>query len=139
LVSATTSPTVNAQVTETRSPSATPTCSDNLTLLEDLSLTEKIDVVPGDSLDKRWLVENSGTCNWDEQYRLKFISGTDLNANTDQALYPARSGAKATLRILFTAPTQPGTYQSSWRAYNPQGQPFGDPIFLQVVVSINPP
>jgi len=84
------------------------------------------------------LVENSGTCNWDEYYRLKFRSGADLSAPLEQALYPARSGSEATIRILFTAPTEPGTYESAWQTYDPQGQPFGDPVFIQVIVSSNP-
>jgi hypothetical protein len=67
------------------------------------------------------------------------MSGAELSASMDQALYPARSGAKATIRILFTAPSESGTYQSAWQAYNPQGQAFGDPVFIQVVVDSSKP
>lgn len=136
---ATITPTATSQIIETPVPLSTPTCTDNLTFLEDLSLPDGTVVRPGDSLDKRWLVENSGTCNWDERYRLKFISGAELSAPIDQALNPARSGAKATIRILFTAPSDPGTYESAWQAYNPQGQPFGDPVFVQVLVDPGKP
>ncbi len=128
-------PTAPSQVAETQLPLTTATCADNLTYLEDLSLPEGTVVQPGASLDKRWLVKNSGTCNWDERYRLKLVSGAELNASIDQALYPARSGAKATIRIVFTAAYTPGTYQNSWQAFDPQGQPFGDPISLRVVVN----
>jgi hypothetical protein len=126
------------QYVETPVSISTPTCINNLEYLEDLSLPDGTVVKPGERLDKRWLVENSGTCNWDEYYRLKFMSGTDLSAPLEQALYPARSGSKATIRILFSAPTEPGSYQSAWQAYDPQGQPFGDQIFIKVVVSSNP-
>jgi hypothetical protein len=136
---ATLTPTVKSQVIETSFPLVTPACTDNLTYLENLSLPAGTVVQPGTSLDERWLVENSGTCNWDEYYRLRLISGAELSAPIDQALYPARSGAKATIRILFTAPSAPGTYQSTWQAYNPQGLPFGDPVFLQVVVKSEQP
>jgi len=134
----TVTPTAPTQLVETPIPISTPTCINNLGYLEDLSLPDGTVVKPGERLDKRWLVENSGTCNWDEYYRLKFMSGADLSAPLEQALYPARSGSDATIRILFTAPTEPGTYESAWQAYDPQGQPFGDPVFLQVVVSSNP-
>jgi hypothetical protein len=127
------------QLIETPLPISTPTCTDNLAFLEDLSLPDGSVVKPGDRLDKRWLVENNGSCNWDEHYRLKFMSGAELSASMDQALYPARSGAKATIRILFTAPSESGTYQSAWQAYNPQGQAFGDPVFIQVVVDSSKP
>ena len=133
-VLATATPTTTTQLVETPMPISTPTCTNNLTYLEDLSLSDGTVVKPGERLDKRWLVENSGTCNWDENYRLKFMSGAELSAPLDQALYPARSGSKATLRILFAAPIEKGTYQSAWQAYDPLGQPFGDPVFIQVVV-----
>jgi hypothetical protein len=134
-----TTPTATSQLVETPLTVSTPTCTNSLTYLEDLSLPDGTVVKPGERLDKRWLVENSGTCNWDEQYRLKFTSGAELSAPMDQALYPARSGAKATIRILFTAPIESGTYQSAWQAYDPQGQPFGEPVFIQVVVDSGKP
>jgi len=137
-VPATITPTAPTQLVETPIPISTPPCINNLGYLEDLSLPDGTVVKPGERLDKRWLVENSGTCNWDEYYRLKFMSGADLSSPLEQALYPARSGSEATIRILFTAPTEPGTYESAWQAYDPQGQSFGDPVFIQVVVSSNP-
>jgi hypothetical protein len=126
--------TATPQHVETSVPISTPACINNLTYLEDLTLPDGTVVKPGESLDKRWLVENSGTCNWDNNYRLKFMSGADLSAPLDQALYPARSGSKTTLQILFTAPSESGTYQSAWQAYDPQGEPFGDPVFIQLIV-----
>jgi len=133
------SPTAYPQPMDTPVPISTPTCTDDLTFLEDLTLPDGTVVKPGESMDKRWLVKNSGTCNWDERYRLKFISGAELGAPIDQSLYPARSGSNATIRILFTAPPEVGKYQSAWQAYSPQGQPFGDPIYLQVLVDSGTP
>lgn len=132
-------PAPSAQLSITLHPQATPQCTDSLTYLEDVTFPDGATVKPGASLDKRWLIQNSGTCNWDERYRLKFVSGVELGAPLEQALFPARSGTKATLRVTFTAPTEPGTYQSAWQAYDPQGQPFGDPIYLQVIVSTSAP
>jgi hypothetical protein len=139
LVVASVTPTPTSQPIETPLPIATLACTNNLTFLEDLSLSDGTVVHPGDNLDKRWLVQNSGSCNWDERYQFKFVSGSDLNASIEQALYPARSGAKATIRIIFTAPSEPGTYQSAWQAYDPLGQPFGDPVYIQIIVSSGTP
>jgi hypothetical protein len=112
----------------------TPVCTPNLTFLSDLTIPDGTQVAPGATLDKRWQVENSGSCNWDANYRVKLIAGEQMGAPAEQALYPARSGTQATLRILFTAPTQPGTYRSAWQAFDPNGQPFGDVFFIEVVV-----
>jgi hypothetical protein len=132
-------PTSTSQSIETPLAPAAPTCSNNLTFMEDISIPDGTIVRPGDSLDKRWLVQNSGSCNWDEHYQLKAISTSELNAPVELALFPARSGTKTSLRILFTAPADPGKYQNAWQAYDPQGQPFGDPLILQVIVNSGGP
>jgi hypothetical protein len=112
-----------------------PQCVDNLYYLQDLTIPDGSQVTPGSTLDKQWLVENNGTCNWDHTCRLRLIAGPDLGALVEQALYPARSGTQAVIRIQFTAPSEGGTYRSAWQAYDPQGIPFGDPIFIEIAVS----
>jgi len=113
----------------------TPACTDNLTFIEDQTIPDGTLVQPGEALDKRWLVQNSGTCNWDDSYHLKLIAGAEMGVSTEQALYPARIGAQATIRLVFTAPEQPDAYRSAWQAYSPSGEPFGDPIFIEVLVA----
>ena len=134
VTSTTTSTPGAAQPDLTPQPSATQSCTQGLIYLEDLSLPDGTLVLPGESLDKRWRVENSGTCNWDESYSIALVAGPDLGAAADQALFPARSGSQAEVRILFTAPQEPGTYRSAWQAHDPQGQPFGDEVYIEIVV-----
>jgi hypothetical protein len=111
-----------------------PACENGLRYIEDLSIPDGSIAASGESLDKRWRVENNGTCNWDERYRLKLIAGPDLGAGQARALYPARGGSQADLQIIFTAPQEPGAYRSAWQAHDPAGQPFGDPIFIDFIV-----
>ncbi len=113
----------------------TPACVNNLTFEEDITIPDRTVAAPGELLDKRWQVKNSGTCNWDRRYRLKRISGQVMGAPEELALYPARSGTQALIRMIFTAPQEPGSYNSAWQAFNPQGDPFGDPFFIDIVVA----
>ena len=115
-------------------PTTTPPCANNLLFLQDLTIPDNTQVAAGSPLDKQWLVQNNGTCNWDSRYRLRFIAGDPLGAPAEQALYPARAGAQATLRILFTAPSDPGTYTSEWQAYDPSGTAFGVSFFMKIVI-----
>ena len=115
-------------------PVLTSPCNDNLRFLEDLTIPDGTVVEAGNLLDKRWLVENNGSCNWNASYRLALIAGAELGATSIQALYPARSGTQAVIRIVFSAPQEPGTYRSAWQAHDPQGTPFGDPIFIEFVI-----
>jgi hypothetical protein len=109
-------------------------CINNLTFLEDLTVPDNMFSTFGLALDKQWLVENSGTCNWNSAYRLRNIGGASLGAPEEIALYPARAGTQATLRILFTAPFTEGVYESAWQAIDANGNPFGDPIYIRIAV-----
>jgi hypothetical protein len=119
---------------ESPRPTPTPSCNANLRFLEDLTIPDGTLVEPNATLDKRWWVENSGTCNWDRHYRLKLISGPEMSTAPEKALFPARSGTQAMVRISLIAPEEPGAYRSAWQAFDPQDQPFGDPFFIEVIV-----
>lgn len=118
----------------TRPPVQPANCTDRLSFLSDITIPDGTVVAPNASIDKRWEVENNGSCNWHDRYRLKLIAGEEMGAETEQALLPARSGTKGVIRMQLTAPGEPGTYRSAWQAVNPSGQPFGDPIYIEIVV-----
>jgi len=116
-------------------PSPTLVCDDSLRFISDLTVPDGEIVARGARIDKRWQVENNGSCNWDERYRLKMISGADLGGQVEQALYPARSGALAVIRVMFVAPSKPGVYRSAWQAVSPVGDVFGDIIYIEIRVN----
>ena len=109
-------------------------CFDDLTFVDDLTIPDNTATTFGLTLDKQWLVENSGTCHWGSDYRLRNIGGAALGAPAEIALYPARAGTQATIQIIFTAPFAEGVYESAWQAAGPDGGAFGDPIYIRIVV-----
>jgi len=115
-------------------PTPTPQCENNLSFVADVTVPDGTEVIAGSQVDKRWQVANSGSCNWDQRYTIRYIAGDVLGAQPEYVLYPARSGTQATLRILFSAPGETGSYRSAWQAYSPGDIPFGDPIFLEIEV-----
>ena len=119
-----------AEVTPTLS------CTDQLQWLYDVSIPDGSQVAPGSILEKQWQVKNTGTCNWNESYTLHLTAGIDMGAASPQMLVPARGGSEAVIEIQFTAPAGQGRYRSAWQAYNPAGQPFGDPVYIEIVVTI---
>jgi hypothetical protein len=110
-------------------------CVSDLGFLSDITIPDNTFVTYGSSIDKQWLVENNGTCNWDDAYRLRHLGGAVLGAPEETLLYPARAGTQATIQILFTAPFTDGFYESAWQAYDPSGNPFGDPIYIRITVA----
>ena len=115
-------------------PTPSPDCKSNLFFLEDITIPDGTQVQPQETLDKRWLVENNGTCNWDQRFSLRLIAGPEMGVNPPIALYPARSGSQAEIQIHFTAPQEPGIHRSAWQAADLQGNFFGDPIFIEINV-----
>jgi hypothetical protein len=113
---------------------ATLPCTNILSYIEDETIPDGTEVTPNSPLDKRWKVKNSGSCNWDDSYRLNLIGGDTLGTSTEQALFPARAGSEIIIQLEFTAPAEPGTYSSSWQAYGPDGNPFGDMVYIEIVV-----
>lgn len=127
-------PTATAPIIQPLVSTSTPVCTDNLAFIDDVTIPDGTVVAHGSTLDKQWLVQNSGDCNWDSRYRLRLISGDALGAASEQALYPARAGTQATLRILFTAPQEAGAYVSEWQAFDANGIPFGESFFMKIEV-----
>jgi hypothetical protein len=107
-------------------------CINNLTFVTDLTIPDGTSIAYGATIDKQWLVQNSGTCNWNADYRLRHVGGAVLGAPEELALYPARSGTQATLQITFTAPFTDGDYESAWQAFDPYGIAFGDLIYMRI-------
>jgi hypothetical protein len=127
-------PTIIPTIISFASPTSPAPCTDGLTFIVDLTIPDGTIVQPGEVIQKQWLVENSGTCNWDARYKLKLINGSQMGAKTESVLYPARAGTEATLSLKFIAPSEPGSYGNAWQAIAPNGDPFGDLFFMQVVV-----
>jgi len=109
-------------------------CLNNAFFLEDLSLPDGSVVLPGDTLDKRWSVLNSGTCDWGPGYQLVRIGDDSFDGPDELALFPARAGATAVWQVILGAPLEPGDYLSRWQARTPEGSLFGDEVFLFISV-----
>ena len=109
-------------------------CLDQLQFMDDLTIPDGTEVQPGQIIIKRWLIKNIGSCNWNKTYSLQLISGLALGAETSQHLYPARQDTEAVLEIIFSAPDNPGRYNTWWQAYDPDGNRFGDPVYMEIAV-----
>ena len=120
---------------EKRRSTPTPKCKDDLWFLQDITIPDGTVVGPGESIDKRWQVRNSGNCNWDESYSIKLVAGPGMGVPVQQALIPARSGTDVIIRMIFNAPEESGNFRSVWQAHDRNGNPFGNSIFIDIIVA----
>jgi len=109
-------------------------CTNSLRFVEDVNFPDGTIVRPGEKIEKLWRVQNDGTCSWDSRYRMQLVSGDQLGAPAELALYPAFPGSQADLRVIFIAPLENRYYQSTWQAYSPEGMAFGDPFYINIIV-----
>lgn len=107
-------------------------CVDDAIFVEDVTIPDFSPVEPGEILDKRWTVQNTGTCNWGPGYRLVRLGADEFMGPTELALFPARAGSAVDLRVELTAPDEPGEYISRWQTYSASGVPFGQEIYLLI-------
>ncbi|MEI7844576.1 MAG: NBR1-Ig-like domain-containing protein, partial [Chloroflexota bacterium] len=111
-------------------------CTDALQYIQDTTYPDGTYVSVGQPIEKQWLVQNSGDCDWNADYSLKLIDGYPaLGAVSQIQLFPVPAGTQATISINFSAPYEAGTYQTAWQAYNAQGIPFGQPIYMLIQVT----
>lgn len=110
-------------------------CTHDARFVEDLTVPDGTRVEPGEVLDKRWSVINTGSCDWGPGYRLVRLSGDAFGGPDEIALYPARAGTNAVWQVILEAPTASGEFRSRWQARAPDGSLFGEDVFLDVVVS----
>jgi hypothetical protein len=114
---------------------AAPACTDGASFIEDLTVPDGTEVLPGEAIDKRWSVSNTGTCHWGPDYRLVQVGSSGIVGPLESALFPARAGATAIWEVALVAPSEPGEYLARWQARAPDGTLFGDEVFVLILVA----
>jgi hypothetical protein len=127
-------PTVESPDGEVQSTSPA-ACENDLNYVDDITIPDDTVVAPGQEIEKIWLIRNAGTCNWDADYTIRNVEETPpMGSASILALYPVRSGSEHEITINFIAPTDSGQHVSKWQAHDPEGIPFGQVIFIQIIV-----
>jgi polar amino acid transport system substrate-binding protein len=116
-------------------PTATPpACYDGMEFVEDVKVPDGTEMSPGQDFDKVWRVRNSGTCTWDDSYYLAFVQGDRMDGDSVFVSGSVSSGATYDITIDQTAPDSPGTYGGVWEMRNGDGVPFGERLWVEIVV-----
>lgn len=88
-------------------------------------------VSAGSTIRKVWRVKNPGS-PWPQGCFFVFLQG---GFQGEPVSLPAlASGEEHDIVVLCQAPQSPGPYQSFWQARDPQGQNFGDRLWIDVRV-----
>ena len=110
---------------------------DGARFVADVTIPDGTRLEPGQTFLKQWRVRNSGTTTWNSSYRLAFFDDQKLSGPDNVPVPAAKPGEELVVSVSLAAPTTPGTYRSTWRLRNAQGQPFGENLFT-LIESVRP-
>jgi len=99
-----------------------------------VSIRDGTQFEPGESFVKIWKLRNEGNIAWPENTRLGHVGGDKLStieAVTVPALPP---GQDVDVVVDMVAPTKAGRYVSYWRLAQPNGERFGQRVWVDIVV-----
>lgn len=99
---------------------------DQMTFVADVTVPDDTVIAPGQSFQKVWRIQNTGTCTWTTNYQLVFVNGHQLGAQSAVGL-PRNVMPNETidLAVNMVAPNTGGAYQGYWRMRNASGVVFG--------------
>ena len=88
----------------------------------------------GASFTKTWTLRNTGTCDWNDEYKISFKSGDQMGGPDEQNIpQETDPGENVELTISLTAPSSAGTYTGYWQMETHQGVAFGE-VWVKIVV-----
>jgi hypothetical protein len=99
---------------------------DSAQFVRDVSVEDNSPFAPGATFVKTWRLKNVGSCTWDQDYDLVFVSGDAMDAKLAIPL-PKKVEPNQTIDISVTmkAPNKAGTYRGDWMLSNASGTRFG--------------
>ena len=132
-------PTATARPQPTATPLPRPTvtpsvCYDGMEFVSDIETPDGTEYQPGADFDKVWRIRNTGTCNWNTNYRINFVQGDRLEGNSATVKTTVRPGETYDMVIDQRAPNTPGKYTGIWQMVNANGTPFGERVWVKITV-----
>ncbi len=102
-------------------------------------------IAPGTQFVKTWRIENTGTCNWTQNYKLVYAYGNvgaaQMNGQPIQIPVNVAPGHTIDLSVNLTAPKDAMTYQGFWQMENAAGYRFGQTVWVGITTQtdqVNP-
>jgi len=113
--------------------------TDDSKFIADVTIPDGTSMKAGEQFIKTWRFQNTGKTTWTTDYAIQYLEGNlegrngVLTFNLTQNVPP---GEFVDVSVLFTAPTQAGTYSSYWKLLSSSGFYFGDPVSVNIVVGV---
>ena len=138
---ATVTPEASKQPTETPVPTdnpfeatATETLCDDGKWVSDVTVPDGTEMTPGQDFVKTWKIRNTGSCTWGTGYTVIFAFGEKMSGIAEPLTGAVAPGEEVEVSVRLKAPSNTGEFSSTWRMANASNVPFGENIYLLIVV-----
>ena len=104
--------------------------------IEDVTVPDGTEFKPGADFEKAWSIQNTGSCIWDDGYKLKYLGGMldGYDVPIDQTREFVKPGEIREFKVDLTAPLAEGYYEDCWKMVDDGGYFFGTPLCVKIVV-----
>ena len=122
-------------------PSTIENCTQSASFVEDVTIPDNTDLIPGKKFTKTWRIQNTGTCVWDETYSLAFALNNQMGAPDSVPLKKTKPGKEINISVDMTAPNINGTYRADFLLLDPEGNsfPIDNGQYLWVMITVGAP
>ena len=100
----------------------------------DVSVPDGTQMTPGQDFVKTWKIRNTGSCTWGTGYGPIFAYGEKMSGIAEPLNLAVAPGEEVEISVRFKAPDNAGEYSSTWRMANANNIPFGENVFVLIVV-----
>jgi hypothetical protein len=102
------------------------TCTDLAKFVDDVTVPDDSEMLPGQEFIKTWRLQNIGTCTWTNQYSVVFVDGDQMNGTSPLPLTTSVApNGTVDVSVTLRAPGTTGTYRGDWKLKNSSGVTFG--------------
>jgi hypothetical protein len=112
---------------------------DNSAFVNDITIPDGTVMSPGQKFTKTWLMQNTGTCTWDTNYSLAFVSGDAMSGVKTPLTLSVPPGQQIKISVDLIAPTQTGDFKGIWQLMNGNGVSFGATPWVLIKVAAATP
>ena len=121
-------------------------CVDSAAFVSDVTIPDNTIFIPNTPFTKTWRLKNTGTCTWDDNYLVAYISGSTMSQQPGYWIVPqgqsVSPGQTLDVSVGMTSPVENGNYASYWGLkksdgeYMPiQGGANGNSFFVKIKVN----
>lgn len=110
----------------------------NAAYVSDVTVPDGTQMTPGQTFTKTWRIQNTGSCAWNTNFKVTFVSGDQMGGSATAITESVNAGASIDVSVNLTAPSTPKSYTGYWRMSTDGGQAFGMSFYVQISVGGTP-